>query len=95
MTVIRFKKKLDCTDAEKCFDNFSKQVSGLVPSFIDGISGHITILHSLPYHEIFCTFYDKGEHENWSQGKIISTKFNDTQTKFKGSIPTKTELENL
>jgi hypothetical protein len=93
MTVIRFKKKLLC--GKNCHQNFEKSLIQLVSSYQSGINGHTTILHSSPYHEIFCTFYDKGKHENHTMNGIVKTKFNKLQKKFSGKIPTKAELENF
>jgi len=92
MTIIYFKKELPC--GKNCHENFSKQVTMLCPNFKDSVTGHISILHSSP-HEIIVSCYDKGNHENHRKGKIISTKFNNTQQTFQGTLPTKSELEDL
>jgi len=94
MTVLKFKKKLVC--GKNCHKNFTAQVVALCPSFETGVNGHITILHSTPYHEIFVTFYDsKKGHENWTSHGIQYTKFNEIQKIWKGKVPTKSEVENL
>jgi len=93
MTVFHFKKKLLCN--KNCHKNFTAQVVALCPSFEAGVNGHITILHSTPYHEIFVACYNTGKHENWSVKGIQYTPFNEIQKKWKGKLPTKAQLENL
>ena len=93
MTVFNFKKKLPCGD--NCFQDVVKQVSDLCPNFEDSVTGHITMVHSRPFHQVWITFYDHGKHENWRTGEIISTKFIKSQRKFKGILPSLSQLQNL
>jgi hypothetical protein len=93
MTVFHFKKKLPC--GKKCHENFSLKVKELVPEFEDGVNGHTTLLHEMPYHRVWVTFYDKEKHENWTIDGIIKTEFNNTQKKFKGKLPTQKQLEKI
>jgi hypothetical protein len=93
MTVFYFRKNIECVP--NCHENFSAKVKILSPSFENGVNGHITLLHSKPYHRVWITFYNGGKHENWTETGIEKKKFNKNQKKFKGDLPTKSELENL
>lgn len=93
MVVFDFRKKIECLP--NCHQNYTLKVKSLVPSFKDGVNGHITLIHSKPYHRVFVTFYNDAMHENWSLKKIKKTKLSKTQKKFSGELPTKSELENL
>ena len=56
---------------------------------------HLSIDHIQSNHKIWLFLYNKnGIHEGESRGKTITTKA-DYIKKFKGQIPTKTQLENL
>jgi len=92
--IFNFKKKLPC--GKNCFGDFTKQVSNLVTTYSSSINGHITILHSMPYHQIEIVFYSDSMHETKKGNKIITKKFtNPLQKRFKGKLPTKAQLENL
>ena len=92
--IFNFKKKLPC--GKNCFEDFTKQVSNLVTTYSSSINGHITILHSMPYHQVEVVFYDKSQHETKKGNKIITKKFtNPLQKKFKGSLPSLSDLEDL
>lgn len=93
--ILHFKKKLIHTNDMECHENYTHTISALCPKFKSSITGHITITHSEPFHEIWVTFYDQGKHENYSRGQTLSTNFNDIQKKYTGRVPTKTELEEL
>jgi len=92
--IYNFKKKLPC--GKNCFGDFTNQVSNLVTGFTSSINGHITILHSMPYHQIEVVFYSDSMHETKKGNKIISKKFtHPLQKKFKGSLPSLSDLEDL
>lgn len=93
MTVFYFSKKFDCM-GKNCHENFSDKVKSLVPSFEDGVNGHITIEHGDP-HKVWFTCYDSGKHENWTLHGIKKTKFNKNQKKFNAKLPTLKQLENM
>ena len=95
--IIHFKKKMKCgsKNHQTCSENFHKKVYDLCPSIIPSVNNHITILHSHPYHEIWCTFYTTGKHEDQTPNGIVYTKFNEMQKKWEGILPTKAQLENL
>jgi len=96
--IYHFKKKLTC--GKNCQEDFTQDVIDLCPIFSAGINGHISISHSKPYHEIWVTFYNDGKHENFrsldkTHHKVISTKLDKNQKKFRGNIPTLAQLQNL
>ena len=107
MTVFYFKKQMDCVTPQKCFNLFWTSVKALTPSAQLSVNMHITIYHADPYHEIWVTYYDTGHHENFvrhedfKKGKLCrsftieQTPFNEIQKKYKGKLPTKTELEMI
>jgi len=93
MTVFNFQKIMPC--GKNCAEDFEKEIIKLVPEAIGSINFHITMLHSKP-HKIEVVFYDKSQHETKKGNEIISKKFtNPLQTKFTGTLPTLSELENL
>jgi len=79
LVVFHFKKKLVC--GKKCHENFEANIIKLIPAFKSG--------------EVWLALYTDGKHENWTMDGIKKTKFNSIQEKFKGDLPTKSELENL
>ena len=92
--IFNFKKKLPC--GKNCFKDFTKQVSNLVTTYSSSLNGHITILHSMPYHQIEIVFYSDSMHETKKGNKIITKKFtNPLQKRFKGKLPTLAQLQNL
>lgn len=95
--ILHFKKKLICNkNIQVCCDNYYKTIQTICPEFKNSINGHITMIHSEPFHEIEICFYTNGKHEFLRDGKkTISTKFNDMQKKYTGTVPTKTELKEL
>jgi len=107
MTVLHFKKKMDCKNATKCFNNFWENYLTLHPSARLGIEMHVTIYHSLPHHLIWLSYYTDGKHENWvrdekfEEGKvsthfhIVKTPFNKSQKRFKGEIPKIKDIQKL
>jgi hypothetical protein len=91
--IFNFKKKMEC--GKTCSQDFEKEIIKLVPSAIGSVNFHVTILHSQP-HEIEVAFYDQGKHQSKQGTKIITQKFtHPLQKKFKGTIPTLTQLQNL
>jgi len=97
-----------CTDSSECFNNFYNGVKAIVPAAHLSVNMHITLRHSTPYHEVFCTFYDKGKFENFVRDEkfkegVLCKKFHvekcafthPAQKKFKGDLPTQTQLENI
>jgi hypothetical protein len=92
MTVFHFKKKLVC--GKKCHENFEANIMKLIPEFDSGVNGHVTMFHENP-HEVWITFYTDNFHENWSLTGIKKTKFNSTQKRFTGKLPTLKQLEKL
>lgn len=91
--IIHFKKKMKC--GKNCAEKLQKQIYTLCPSIIPSVNSHITILHSKPFHEFWCTFYTTGKHEDQTLDGIVYTKFNESQKKWSGKVPSKTELEDL
>tara|TARA_R100000687_G_scaffold70570_1_gene60222 strand:+ start:252 stop:533 length:282 start_codon:yes stop_codon:yes gene_type:complete len=93
LVVFHFKKKLVC--GKKCHENFEANIMKLIPAFKSGINGHCTLSHNINKHEVWLALYTDGKHENWTMDGIKKTKFNTIQEKFKGDLPTQSELENL
>jgi len=95
--IIHYKKKVICNKVmQVCCDNIYKTIETICPKFKNSINGHISITHSKPLHDIQVCLYTKGKHEFLRDGKeTISTKFNDMQETYTGTVPTKTELEKL
>lgn len=88
--IFNFKKKMKC--GKTCAQDFEKQIIKLVPSAIGSVNFHVTILHTQPYHQIEVAFYTKGQHET----KSITQNFtHPAQKKFKGDLPSLSELEDL
>lgn len=78
-----------------CSEDYEKKILELVPTAIGSINFHLTMTHGNP-HQIEIAFYDNGEHESKRRNKIISQKFtNSLQKKFKGSLPSKSQFEDL
>jgi len=95
--IIHYQKKLICNkNIQVCCDNYYKTIQTICPEFKNSINGHITINHTYPYHNIELVFYTKSKHEFLRDGKTISRKFDhEKQEKYKGKLPTKSQLENL
>lgn len=92
--IFNFKKKMKCS--KTCSQDFEKEIIKLVPSAIGSINFHLNIHHSEPYHEIEVAFYDQGKHQSKQGSKIITQKFtHPAQKKFKGHLPSLSDLEDL
>ena len=92
--IFNFKKKMKC--GKTCAQDFEKQIIKLVPSAIGSVNFHVTILHSQPFHKIELVFYDSGKHESMEGNQIKSQNFtHPAQKKFKGDLPSLSELEDL
>ena len=93
MTVIHFTKNIKCESGIKCGKRCIEKILALTPSAMLSKNMHITIYHKQKNHLFWCTYYNLGTHENWVRGQSVHTKFNDTQSKFKGTIPTEKEIK--
>ena len=93
--IFHFTKKSTC--GSNCHDKVLDALVKLIPETIPSVNMHLSISHGLKpqAHEYFITYYTDGYHENYRDGKIIKTKFNENQSKFTGNLPSEKELKKV
>ena len=93
MTVIHFTKNIKCESGMECGKDCIDKILALTPGVTLAKEMHVTIYHTNNNHQFWCTYYDKGTHEDWVRGQSVHTKFNATQKKFTGQLPTEKEIK--
>ena len=89
-----YRQIISCKDSGECAVNLLNKIETLIQTK-DHYQFHLSINHTSKNHKIWLFLYDKkGTHESEAYGKTIRKK-SQVIKKFKGKIPTRTQLENL
>jgi len=93
--MIKFTKNISCENAQECTNNISKKLKILLADNSVGVNYHTSIYHQNQNHQFWVFLYDKNgihESQNTITKEIVKQK-SDKVKKFKGTLPTESEIK--